>query len=169
MTTALPRPWYREPMVWLVVALPLSVVVAGFSTLAIAINAGGTDASRDRVQRTAQIQITDLAADRLASQLGLHGQLVIDAGSGAVRLTLAAMPSDAPARLELQLSHPIDADRDQQLSLVRAGDAWLGRIDPARDHDWQMTLSPRDQRWRLLGRLRAGQSATELRPQFQPG
>jgi len=168
VTTALPRPWYREPMVWLVVALPLSVVVAGFSTLAIAIRAGGTDASSDRVQRTAQIQVTDLSADTLAMQLGLHGRVAIDADSGALKLTLIGM-QDAPAQLDLQLSHPIDARRDQRLSLVRAGDAWLGRIDPARDHDWQMKLSPLDQRWRLLGRIRADQSAAELRPQFQRG
>lgn len=32
-----PRPWWREPMMWLVVGGPLAVVVAGLGTAAIAI------------------------------------------------------------------------------------------------------------------------------------
>jgi hypothetical protein len=31
------RPWFREPMMWVVLGLPGSVVIAGFITLAIAI------------------------------------------------------------------------------------------------------------------------------------
>jgi uncharacterized protein len=31
------EPWWRHPIVWLVVGGPLAVVVAGFATLAIAI------------------------------------------------------------------------------------------------------------------------------------
>ncbi len=31
-----PRPWYREPMVWLVIALPMSAVLAGLITFWIA-------------------------------------------------------------------------------------------------------------------------------------
>ncbi len=32
-----PRPWYRFPLVWMVISGPASVVVAGFATLWIAI------------------------------------------------------------------------------------------------------------------------------------
>jgi hypothetical protein len=32
------RPWYREPMLWLVIALPLIAVIASFLTLVVAIN-----------------------------------------------------------------------------------------------------------------------------------
>lgn len=35
------RPWWREPYVWLVIAGPLAVVVAGIATAAIAY--GGSD------------------------------------------------------------------------------------------------------------------------------
>ena len=31
-------PWYRYPMVWFVIMLPMSVVVASFITIAIAFN-----------------------------------------------------------------------------------------------------------------------------------
>jgi hypothetical protein len=34
----LARPWWREPMVWLVISGPLAVVIAGFVTAAIAVN-----------------------------------------------------------------------------------------------------------------------------------
>lgn len=36
--TTRPLPWWRVPMVWLVVGGPLAVVVASFATLAIAIS-----------------------------------------------------------------------------------------------------------------------------------
>lgn len=34
---AAPAPWWREPFMWMVIGGPLTVVVAGFATLAIAI------------------------------------------------------------------------------------------------------------------------------------
>lgn len=37
-----PTPWWRFPMVWLVIAGPLIVVVAGFATLALAMHGGDT-------------------------------------------------------------------------------------------------------------------------------
>ncbi len=33
-----PRPWYREPWPWVLIALPLLAVVAGFATLWLALS-----------------------------------------------------------------------------------------------------------------------------------
>jgi hypothetical protein len=33
----MPTPWYRQPMVWLVIAAPAAAIAAGFATLAIAL------------------------------------------------------------------------------------------------------------------------------------
>ena len=49
-----PRPWYRFPLVWMVISGPAAVVVAGFATLWIAIRMPdpviADDASRRAVQ-----------------------------------------------------------------------------------------------------------------------
>ncbi len=36
------RPWYREPMVWLVIGIPLAAVIGGLVTLGLAIRGGDT-------------------------------------------------------------------------------------------------------------------------------
>ncbi len=43
----LKKPWYKEPWLWFVLAGPLVVVVAGFITLAIAINGADPLVSAD--------------------------------------------------------------------------------------------------------------------------
>lgn len=161
------RPWYREPMVWLVAALPASVVIAGFATLAIAIAAGGADAVRETVQRSAQMQTTDLSPDRAALARALSGEVHVDADSGAVRVTLGG-EADA-LRLRMQWLHPAAAERDVETTLVAANGGWLGRVDLDRRHDWRLVVSDDAGRWRLVGRLREGARAAELHPRLRPG
>ena len=162
--TAIPRPAWREPMLWLVIALPALSVIAGLSTLFIALRAGGADAIPFEVQRTAQIQVEDLRADRQAAQLGLHAQLSIDPLTGALTLKLSPLPP-ADLQLHLLLAHPGMADADQQLLLTRSGAAWYGRIgSKASPHAWNLQLRASDGRWRLRGRLPAGSDSTELSP-----
>ena len=59
-------PW-REPMVWMLVALPLGSVVASAWLIAAALRSGGDDAIADPVQGTAQIQVSDLDPDLRAA------------------------------------------------------------------------------------------------------
>ncbi len=163
------RPWYREPLVWLVIGLPAMVVVAGAWTLAIAIRAGGADAVPDPVRRTAQVQQADLGPDREAARLGLAATLAVDAGSGALRVELQGPAADAqPALLWLELRHPTRAE-DHRLPLARAGQAWQGRLPAAEGaaaipHDWILRLAPDGDGWRLAGRLEAGGASAGLRP-----
>lgn len=161
--TAVLRPAWHEPMLWLVIALPALSVIAGFSTLFIAVRAGGADAIPFTVQRTAQIQVEDLRADRQAAALGLRAQLQVDPLSGALTLQLHPTPP-ADLQLRLLLAHPGRADADQQIVLTRSGAAWHGRISAASPHAWNLQLRASDGSWRLRGRLLAGSSQTELQP-----
>lgn len=150
-------------MVWLVIALPLSVVIAGFATLAIAIRTGESDSGPDAVRRSAQIQTTDLAPDLRAAALGLTGHVNVDAETGAIRVTLS--PKQTPYPLTLHLIHPARAVEDRSLTLTPAGDDWLGRLPAlSLDHDWLLQLRPDDRQWRLHGRLKADASAAVLEP-----
>ncbi len=170
MTASAPhRPWYREPMLWLVIALPAAVIVAGVSTIAIAVSAGGSDAVSDQVRRTAQIQIADLAAEQAALERGIGAELRIDHDTGALHVALNQQADAPAATLELQLNHPIDAAQDRQVTLVRSGDGWLGRFDGDLQHDWDLSLMPADREWRLRGRIRGGQPSAELRAPLANG
>jgi len=156
----------REPMFWLVWGLPAIVVVAGFLTLGIAIRAGGSDASIDRVQRMAQVQQTDLSADRAAEHHGLGASLALR--DGRIVLQMLGSPGDADA-LSLQFEHPTSSALDRQILLSREGDAWVADIALPEAASWHLTLTPNDRRWRLDGRLEGGSAVAILRPRFGHG
>ena len=66
------RAAWREPMVWLVFAIPALAIVFTVTLLVVASRSSGTnDAVAARVQRTAQVQVADLGPDATARQLGL--------------------------------------------------------------------------------------------------
>lgn len=155
------RPWYREPMLALVIGLPTAAVVAGIATLVLA--AGG-DAGDARVRRVSQTQTADLAPDHAAARLALAAEAVID-GNGAVTLRFGQAAPEAAA-LRLALRHGTVADRDSGARLVRAGDGvYVGRLESARAPGaYNVELAPESGDWRLVGRLAAGNSVTRLEP-----
>ena len=103
-------------MFWVVWGLPAVVVIAGFLTLGIAIRAGGADASIDAVQRMAQVQQTDLSADRAAEQQGLGASLALRDG----RIVLQMLGSVGETRLlNLQFEHPTASSKDRVIALTR--------------------------------------------------
>ena len=162
------RPPWREPMVWLVTALPAAVLVAGISTLVIAVRAGGDDALPDPVRRTAQIQVADLGVDARAQALGLAALLRVD--GDALELLPLAGAFDRNASLRLRLRHPTTAASDRELILKPSARGWRapyaldGRHAFDGRHDWRLELGPNDAQWRLVGRLPARQRAARLSP-----
>ena len=138
---------WREPRVWLRLAIPAATVVAGKATLRLARADGGLDAAPETVRRTAQTQVTDLGPDRHAAALGLHASLGVDA-RGLPDLRLPAAHADAG--LALRLVHPTRADGDLEWTRAAGGTDWSGPVVPAaaRGH-W--VLEPADRAWRLVG------------------
>lgn len=163
------RPWYREPMVWLVAGIPLTSVIVGITLLTLAIRSGSADAVPDPVRRTLQIQDTDIAADREAIALGLRGELQVDPDTGALLVRLAPLPAEATPTLVLRLLHAGRASLDQELSLVRSGDQWLGRVDKLQGQAWNIEVAATDGSWRVGGRLDPGARSSELIPMLAEG
>ncbi len=67
-TPPTPRPWYSEPMMWLVVALPASVVVAGLVTAWIAVQGADVVLSEKTSARAPRA----LKAERVPAQENSH-------------------------------------------------------------------------------------------------
>lgn len=162
------RAWFREPMVWLIIALPLSAVVAGIITLMIAIRSGSTDAVPDVVKRTAQIQESDMDADRHAIELGLRGELVLDPQSGAITVRLLGLTTPDNT-LTLKLLHAGRASADQEIRLIRGNDAWLGRAEGLAGQVWNVEVVGEKAAWRLGGRLDLDATRSELQPMLSTG
>ena len=158
---------WRNPVLWLVVGLPLMSIVAGVGRVIIASASGGSDAVSDPVRRMSQIQTADLGADQAAGKLGLSAVLRVEDGIVEVLPATGSFAHDAP--LLLVLEHPTRRAEDIALELPAQGPGWRieQAVDP--DHDWVVHLRPTDGAWRLQGRLTRQQHAARLAPALGGG
>jgi len=157
------RSAWREPMVWLIAAIPAAAVIASVALLVTASRSSGTDdAVADQVRRTAQAQVADLGPDARAKQL--HLSAVVRAGKGVIEVVPVDGSFDRNAPLTLALHHPARAELDRTLALAPVTTGWRAAANPDITHDWNVQLGPADGEWRLQGRWIAGQQATYLHP-----
>jgi hypothetical protein len=159
------RPPWREPMMWLVVGLPLASVVAGIALVVTASRSGSNDAVADPVQRTAQIQVADLGPDARAQQLRLSAIVRFDRRLIEVLPVTGQFSREQPLRLALR--HPARASADVELLLRPTKTGWRAPAVIDDSHDWNVQLLSEDGRWRLRGRLPKQQRAAHLKPALQ--
>jgi hypothetical protein len=165
------QPWYRQFWPWFIIAIPASSVVAGLTTVWISMQTSDSLVidSIDGVQIVAERRLN---AEQLASELDLVALLDIDLDAGALQVAMRRDHFEsAPTSLELELSHPTLAERDQLATLHRAPPdeagnlLWSGHIVGVPDGRWYVTLKSGDdaRRWRLSGEWQ-GESRLTLRP-----
>jgi uncharacterized protein len=161
------RPFWKEPMVWLVWGLPLASVVAGVGLVVTAVRAGGADPVIDDVQRVSQIQTTDLGPDERAAQRKLSA--LVQVRPGHVDLTAVTGEFERDGELVLVMTHPTDAAQDLRLPLARTTTGWTAAADIDTRHDWNLQLAPGNTHWRLRGRLQKDMQASRLAPALAGG
>ena len=162
MTNPSQRPGWREPMVWLMVGLPLASVVTGFMLLATAVRAGGADEVDDQVQHRAQAQVSELAPDERAGKLQLAALLQVRPGRIELLPVSGELPRDQPLRLSLR--HPTDSSQDKAIQLLPDAQGWGADVVVPVGHDWLLRLAPADEAWRLVGRLPMRSAAARMGP-----
>ena len=163
MTDDKKRPFWREPMMWLVLGLPAASVVAGVILVSLAAR-DSSDSVGDVVSRTAQIQVSDLSPDARARDLRLSAIVRVDEGFLEVLPVTGDFERAAPLRLVLR--HPTLAASDLELRADPADNGWRAETTLTLDHDWKLELMPEGMPWRLQGRLPAGQRAAHVKPAF---
>ena len=156
------RAAWREPMVWLVAALPAATVLAGLALVSVAQRTRG-DAVAETVRRVAQVQQADLAADRRAAAAGLGATVDIERASGEIAIML-----DAPGEWTLALSHPTDSRLDREVALVSRDGALRGSTGAIDAAPYTATLESRDGALRVAGRFARGGSRARLAPRIAP-
>lgn len=155
------RSKWTNPVMWLLVGLPLASVVFGVGLVVIA-NRESNDAIVDTVKRTAQIQVADLGPDALAAQRGYSA--VLRVGGGAVEAIPVKGEFDRRAALRVRLLHPARSADDRVLVLQPTALGWRAVQDVDTGNEWNVRLEPLDGRWRISGRLPKGQQAVLLQP-----
>ena len=163
-----PTPWYRQFWPWFIIALPASAVVAGLTTVWIAMQT--TDSlvvkSEDGVRKAADRRIS---AERLASEMNLTALVEIDPDTGVVSAVIRSGDlADVPATLDLEFSHPAFAARDKLITLNKAmpdasgNPVWVGLFSKIPDERFYVVLKAGDA-WRLSAEWR-GETSLTLRP-----
>lgn len=166
-------PWYKQFWPWFLIALPGSVVIAGFVMLYIA-NLYSDDLVVDEYYKDGLAINRQLEKQRRASDLGLSAEIRVHERRVQLRLEGDASDTslqrsassgrpqrtdsrDETSGLRLTLSHPLEADRDFQVALERRAPGLYGATMPAQvAPNWHWILESPDGDWRLDGSLARG-------------
>lgn len=158
--------WYRQPLVWMLIVIPGSAVVAGFYTLYLAIVSFDGMVVDDYYKQGKEINLV-LERDQKAGTLGLSADARLDRNEKLVKLVLASTSKqfEFPSRLKLSFLHSTRAGNDQQIALVMESHGHyrgvLPELVPGR---WDVLLE--DSQWRLVGNLpkATDQAPVQLKP-----
>src|SRR3546814_14478886 len=112
---------------------------------------GIIDSVSDDVQRTGQIQTTDLGPDARAAQLKLGA--VLQSEEGVLRVFPAGGEFRRGEPLRLHVLHPYEADADQVITMTPDALGWQAEFALDASHDWNLQLVDEAGSWRLRGRL----------------
>jgi uncharacterized protein len=149
------QPWYLNPMVWMVIALPTTAVVAGLLTVYIAVTNQDSLVVDDYYKKGKAIN-QELSRDRRATELGLSTLVDINAGTGEVLVSLSANEGfKSSPEITFKLIHRTLSGADQTTTLNRFEDKQKDTIDyrgyikpPVIEGRWTVQIID-DKNWRL--------------------
>ena len=141
--------WYTQPLVWMVIMIPLSSVIVGGILLTLSITSFDGLVVDDYYQKGKEINVV-LKRDQAARKFNVSATLDLLTENLAV-VTLehdAAMIK--PARLQLNFLHPTRAGLDQTVLLSPFPDgSYKADIERNIPSQWLIQLETGD--WRLTG------------------
>lgn len=146
---AVQKPWYRQFWPWFIMALPATAVVAGLSTVVIAV-VNQDSVVRDDWYKEGKAINQNLARDTVATRLGMAADVRVDEVTGEVSVRLRqAGNTGQPDQLTLYFQHPTQARADQHLLLSRRAGEYRGQLPHALQGRFYIELGTPG--WRLLG------------------
>ena len=144
-----PEPWYRHRWPWLLMAGPVTVLIAG--TITMWISFSGADALVvDDYYKQGKAINQDLRRDRVATSMGLSLTLRFDAATGTL---LGQVRGTSNTRaLNLSLIHPTMPAKDRRLVAVPDAQGNFSIALPLLERAlWQVQLEDSARTWRLHG------------------
>jgi hypothetical protein len=146
-----PKPWYVQPWVWLLIAVPATAVIVGMALLYFAITTNDGLVVDDYYTRGKAINL-DLARDRAAQAHGLEARFNIDMARNRITLTLKSQNYAPPREMKLSILHPTQPHHDQHILLQQVGEGqYAAGINELGRGKWYVQLEADD--WRLSGRM----------------
>ena len=144
-----PRPWFREPWVWLIIALPASAVLGGIVTIWIAVVTDDGLVQDNYYKYGMEINKT-LDRDKAALRYNLVADVKISEAQNNIQISLDANDQFiSPSSIKLSFLHPTIKGQDQILVFQSTGkDIYAGLLPSLRQGNWYLQIEADD--WRLL-------------------
>lgn len=156
--------WYREPLVWMLILIPLTAVIGGIATLILAVQSDDGLVADDYYWRGKQINRV-LSRDQAAATKAINADLSFDFGRGVVRAELRARDGvNLPNTVHFALLHATRAGLDRVLELNRTPQgSYHGLLPVLASGRWYVQIEAED--WRLTGAMRVpDQSSVRIVP-----
>lgn len=153
-------PWYRQFWPWFLMALPASAVVAGITTVIIAMQTEDTLVSDDYYKDGLAIN-QDLKRENKARSMGLNAQIHINQ-QGVLQITMNADQSlPAWPAIQISLSHPTQARKDlSYTALIDQQGDYIVHQASIHAGRWYIKLEAPGQEWRLNGTMQVQELGT---------
>ena len=144
MSNAAPDRRLTNPVYWLMWLLPGSAVIAGLSTLAIALHSGDRPLPVEYHWEGARLD-ADFARARTAALLGIEVEL--EARDGQCHALVRNVPDD-PAAINLLLTSGSDAGLDRRVRLMRvSANEYRAACAPVAQGSWHVALDDDSAAW----------------------
>jgi hypothetical protein len=142
-----------NPVLVLVIALPLLAVIGSFVSLALAVTRGDSELPKNYHWEGGALD-RDQELQARAARLHIFGTLGFDPLTQQCTLLLRGPPGEAPpASLRLTLAHPTASRLDQHLLLLLRGDRYLAPCSALPAAHWWLELADEQNGWLLRSRL----------------
>ncbi len=137
-----------NPVLVLVIALPLLAVAGSFVSLALAVTRGDSELPKNYHWEGGAL---DREQERMtrAAQLGIGATVAIDPHAQRCTVTLQGA---APAALRLRLAHPTAAGADRSVTLEQHGARYSAACTALAAAHWWLELADDQEQWLLRGR-----------------
>lgn len=145
------EPWYRQPLVWMIIAIPSSAVLMGAVMLSLSISSFDGLVTDDYYKKGKEINRV-LERDSYARAYELSATVTLDA-SGEVMAELEHEPGLLrPNQIELKFLHRTRSGLDRTVILEAVGSQhYRGRIEPLDKSHWLVQLETEN--WRINGQV----------------
>ena len=148
-------PWYKQFWPWFLIALPLTAVIGSMITINLAIT--DTDGLvKDDYYKEGLAVNQDKARKKMAVDLGIQANCVIDTQTGSIKITLNDASVGHLDKLVAKMIHPTRANNDMSIQLSPIdGKTFIGEVSmDVKPGYWWIRLSPENDSWYVEGRIR---------------
>jgi hypothetical protein len=155
------KPWYRQPLVWLVISFPAAAVIGGISLLILSLNIDTGLVVDDYYKRGKEINQV-LTRDKKAIELGIRGVSVYSSDKQKFSITIASDKGDIfnDQGIVLDLMHATRGGMDIQQAMDAAGPGLYQTDLPHHLAKGPWIVQVSTEEWRIQGRIQIPGSYT---------